>query len=203
VETGTLGYVRHTYNPRNLYHQLGNFFIALGPVFTGGLVLYAAARLLLGDSTFHITFDAASGIGSLEDIPPALLAWLDHMVRVLANFFVLLDLTSWRAFLFIYVVLAVGSHVNLSPADLVAGRTGFAVISVLLFATNALLMIFVEVPLQVFHLPGRYLGLASSVVVACTGVMVPLLVLLEIGGRIMDSRRRPERVRKGSRRKRR
>ena len=43
---GSLGYVRHAYNPKNPYHQLGNLFIAIGPIVVGAAAL--AAQILGG-----------------------------------------------------------------------------------------------------------------------------------------------------------
>ena len=40
-DTGTLGFVYHTWNPKNPWHVLGNFFIGIGPVVLGCAVLFA------------------------------------------------------------------------------------------------------------------------------------------------------------------
>ena len=42
----SLGYVNHRYDPKNLYHRTGNFFIGTGPVWFGIIMLFLF-------STFH------------------------------------------------------------------------------------------------------------------------------------------------------
>ena len=60
---GTLGYVSHTYNPSNVFQQLGNIFIACGPIFSGLAVLTLA--LLLGfPHTLSDYAATASGMAS-------------------------------------------------------------------------------------------------------------------------------------------
>lgn len=47
---GTLGSVSHAYNPRNIYHVIGNFFIGMAPLIGGVATIYAMTRLLLPES---------------------------------------------------------------------------------------------------------------------------------------------------------
>ena len=63
-DTGTLGYVYHTWNPRNPWHVLGNFFIGIGPVALGCAVLFAIFYFLIPDSS-RVWDNIIAGVNSL------------------------------------------------------------------------------------------------------------------------------------------
>jgi hypothetical protein len=60
-ESGTLGYVSHTYNKRNIYHVIGNYFIGVAPIFCGGIVLYLLMKFLL-PSSFTAVASSIEGV---------------------------------------------------------------------------------------------------------------------------------------------
>lgn len=57
---GTLGYVRHSYNPKNIYQKVGCLFIGIAPVLVGALILAGLLYLLLPE-----LFGAVSSGGGL------------------------------------------------------------------------------------------------------------------------------------------
>ena len=113
---GTLGYVEHSYNPKNPYKQLGNLFIGVGPVFSGLAVITLFLWLCFPDTLgahLALSGDAiASGDGilavlgeSLQMIPRMIGELSDDSIHV-----------AWRV-LGLVIMLSVSLHINLSPAD--------------------------------------------------------------------------------------
>ena len=51
-EDGTLGMIQHSYDSRNIFQRIGNFFIGSAPVWGGMLAMCLFSRLLLPDSLF-------------------------------------------------------------------------------------------------------------------------------------------------------
>jgi hypothetical protein len=192
-KTGRMGYVQHSYDPGNIYQVAGNFFIGLGPIVLGGVVLYLLAWMLLGARSFHFTFAAAGDVRSLGEIPQALLFWLGDMALTLKNLALSLDFGRWQTWLFLYLLVAVGSHVNLSPSDLRTGQAGLYLLVIILFVANVIVTLFADAPLGVFALPGRLFGYLSSVVVAGTAALLPFALVLELTGRALE---KPARARR-------
>ena len=93
-EDGTLGMIQHSYDSRNIFQRIGNFFIGSAPVWGGMLAMCLFSRLLLPDSLF-------SG---------------DPVVR-LAEFCSISLWHCWQSWLWLYLMLAIGSHSSLSDAD--------------------------------------------------------------------------------------
>lgn len=60
--SGSLGSVEHTWNEKNIYQRLGNFFIGLAPYYMCSVVLYFLQKIMLNA---QLNF---SGLGSNTDI---------------------------------------------------------------------------------------------------------------------------------------
>lgn len=136
---GTLGQVEHRYDPSSPYQRAGRFFIGLGPVIVGALVLALAGWLLLGatgsagDPIAHVR--APDGLADLAGYYAALLgAALHRFSRLLA----MLRLGQWNTWAFLYLAYVGASTMRLSGSDLRSVGAGLWTLSCLLLLVNAL-----------------------------------------------------------------
>lgn len=136
---GTLGYVNHTFNRKNLYQRIGNLFIGAAPLISGACALYGLVHVLLPNR--------AEIFALLAQHPgPALLTgqWgvaSEQIWQVsaltLAALFAPENLGQWSFWLFLYLSLCVASHLAPSPKDLHSVLDGLLFLLVLLLVANA------------------------------------------------------------------
>ncbi len=192
--TKTLGFVEHTYNRRNLYHQMGNFFIGIAPIAVGGLAVTLFVRLLTpwmyNDMMREITdVMTASGTGILVEI-------VKGVVSIVASFFSFSNLTSWRWWLCIVLAFAISIHMEISRSDIKGGLRGLAVIAVMLFVVDLVLAFLFPNALLVvtsaFVNAGLYLAMFLMIPAIFAGIVIMIsgLVYLvrELGKSIANSR---------------
>lgn len=122
-ENGVLGYVRHSYNKKNIYHVIGNFFIGVAPILIGSLILIFL-EWLLARYSFNSAMTAIAQINPNEFFQTTFGA----LWQMLKSFFSVQSLTSWSWWLFILLGLPLALHMDLSPADIKGAIPGFAVI---------------------------------------------------------------------------
>ncbi len=125
--TGTLGYVSHKWSRSNPWQILGNFFIGIGPVILGCVVLLTIFYLLIPNSSQ--VWDAISGrvseidrnhlIGGYYTILGASALDMTKLVFTASN------LASWRFWVFCYISICVASNIRLSLSDIKGALSGF------------------------------------------------------------------------------
>jgi len=125
--SSTLGYVNHSYNKHNLYQVMGNFFISLGPIFSGTAAILFF-MYMLEPNTFKLlekyVVSAPIGSNSIVDF----IQWSGHSIMVVyigilngGN----LGSTSFRIFLLLAICTA--SHIALSTEDIKNAISGLVV----------------------------------------------------------------------------
>ena len=114
AKNGDIGYVRHSYNPRNPYHQLGNLFIGIGPILSG-LGVTAILLMLCFPHTWSTYVDVASDMVS-DGRNPLFILWAG--IRIWPGVLFENSVAIWWKILAILLMLAVSLHVMLSPADI-------------------------------------------------------------------------------------
>lgn len=135
-DDGTLGYVNHSYNPKNLYQQIGNFFIGIAPILGGSgvifLLMYFCTPSLFGEVTSELQFVSLLSIDLLD--PSTYAAFLGLFWDIVTLIFDFTNAGNILWWVFIIVSLMVASHMELSTADIKGGFKGF------LFAAAGLLI---------------------------------------------------------------
>lgn len=139
-EDGTLGYVNHSYNPKNIWHRIGNFFIGMGPILFGSFVLFLLIRYLLPDNSglLHLIKSQSSDLTSWKGFFDLFVQLFQVGIHFPGLLFSAQNLHSWQFWVFLYVSLSVASHMELSPPDLKGVWAGLLAIVILLFVINSI-----------------------------------------------------------------
>lgn len=165
----TLGYVEHTYYRRNLYHQIGNFFIGVSPVLAGGAVILLLVRILTPDLYFGMraeTVEIGAVFASRFD-GDALLSLLSGIGSVLGVLFSLESLTDWRWWICMVLSFSIAIHMEVSRSDIRSGVRGLGVIAALLLVADIILGLL---------FPSALTAVTSACVTA--GIFVALLMII-------------------------
>ena len=128
-DDGTLGYVAHTYNRKNIYHRIGNFFIGVAPIVCISALMYLAAYLLL--PTFTASVSAVEF--SFSDVGAAFPAIWNTLVAFFRA------ATTWQWWVFVLVGMLLALHMTLSAADIRGALSGLAFLLAAVFIVDLVL----------------------------------------------------------------
>jgi len=108
---GKAGSVRLRHNPESYYQRLGNFFIAMAPIFGGAAVIYLTAVVLIPDLPAVPAVQSGSIWSFASEMNDYLLALRDTLIQLCKN-----NLKSTA--LFLYIAASVGSGMRMSVTDM-------------------------------------------------------------------------------------
>ncbi len=131
-EDGTLGYVSHSFNPKNWYQQIGNFFIGVAPIIVISGVLYFLADWLVPG----MTGEMFALVESLERNPDFLKV-IEKLFDVVIVFFSYAAAENWWLFLLIGMFLAL--HMTLSGADIKNASKGLVFLLIVMLGVNLII----------------------------------------------------------------
>ncbi|MGC9331625.1 MAG: hypothetical protein ACP5DZ_07095 [Bacteroidales bacterium] len=143
-ENGTLGHVNHSYNCRNPYHNIGNFFIGIGPVIFGSFLLYGLVWLLFDVRLNQIAGDKImpENFSNVDTILATFQALWTGVVDFVSEIKQNSDNAWWKVLILMYVLFAAGSAVSMSKADIAGAFSGFKYILILMFLINLICLSF-------------------------------------------------------------
>ncbi len=179
--TGTLGYVRHAYERRNLWQLSGNFFVGIAPLGAGGLALAWLLMSMLHPAPEFWRLHSA-GLGTGLDLSGH--GWADWAIALASNLWhatqrlavgLWHERTVWLP-LQAYVGVAIASHAAPSPRDLRESLPGLPVVLGVGVLLTGLLALF-GYPCQSVGVLAPLLVLLVAVVVLFQGLYVGTVAL--------------------------
>lgn len=136
-EEGSMGYVDHSYNPGNIYHQIGNFFIGIGPILLGTFLLYLLSMLLFDVNLFKDQATVwTTGSLSLSSLKTILVDTSQEVLDYLKAIWTA-EKSSWGKMMLLgYALYSIGSSISLSRSDLRIAWKGFLIIALIVLVFN-------------------------------------------------------------------
>ena len=148
TKSETIGYVLHSYDSRSWYQQIGNFFIGVGPIIIGTLIVYFLFLLLapeLKENIFSVKIDYDKSAEILNTIYSGIsnifISILNIFSNIIKNVLVSQSYKKISFWIFIYLSISIASHMELSPADISHAWKGMLVIFAVSLIINTLLFI--------------------------------------------------------------
>ena len=134
-ENGVLGYVRHSYNSRNLYQVLGNYFIGIAPILGGGAVIFIATKFMMPTVYTDISVQLESFATAAELGDNWFGSTLSAFFSIVKALFLGID-EGFIFWVFLIVAFCIALHMNLSGADIKGSLGALPILIALFFAAN-------------------------------------------------------------------
>ncbi len=118
-KNNTLGYVTHTYNPKNMYQLLGCYFIGIAPIICGSTIILFALKFFLPNTFMELNeyIDTWSIIQSNGMSADLFIYFLDTIIGIFTSIISEISYTN-LSIIFIIIVLCVALHMNSSKEDI-------------------------------------------------------------------------------------
>ena len=184
-ESGTLGYVKHSFKKNSLYQQLGNYFIGTAPIVIGTMVIFLLLWLMLPESFGEINscvddFAAKQSSGFSTEL---LSAAFSSMVGIVGAIFSSIDM-GFVWWVFMIIALSIALHMNLSSLDIKGALKALPILFVIVIVLNFILAYVFEEAYPYYvsfmNMAGEYLAAALllSLVLSLICFLIAFLVRL-------------------------
>ena len=200
TKSDTIGYVLHSYDSRSWYQQIGNFFIGVGPIIVGTLIVYLLFLLLapeLKENVFAMPSIKYKQVFNSEilsivyyTISSIFIYTYNIFVNIIKNIIVNSSFKSITFWIFLYFSIAIASHMELSPADISHAWKGIIVIFAVSLIFNTFLIIMkvffkFDIPSSFYVFINRILTtynmlLIFSCIISLFNVIVSYIILTPI-----------------------
>lgn len=133
LESGVMGYVKHAYDPENLYHQTGRLFIGIAPLLTGGALLIGMMFLFFPDYNVD-AYNHTTDYGTIDFLKALGIPIWDTISVIFAPH----NFITWEFWVFLYFAICVSSHLAPSSTDMEGFWEGIVMIFFLLLPINGI-----------------------------------------------------------------
>ncbi|MBS5939306.1 hypothetical protein [Clostridium sp.] len=132
-EDNRLGYVKHRYNTKSIYQQIGNFFIGIAPIL-GGTISIGILMYFLIPSVYNVFMSTILNNINQVNLINVVLSFkeLTKLVFTLDNF------KNVEFIIFILLSICISSHISLSKADIKGASKGLFSMFLILIILNLL-----------------------------------------------------------------
>lgn len=130
---GTLGYVKHAYNPSSIYQQVGNFFIGIAPILGGIFSITILMYFLIPNIYNEFRITMLSSINEMNLIN--LVSTFKEFIKLI---FTIDNFTNIRFIVFLFLAICISSHISLSKADIKGASRGIFSMFFVLMILNLL-----------------------------------------------------------------
>lgn len=140
-----LGYVSHSYNKKNIYQRVGNFFIGVAPIVVGTLILVGFFYILLPKS-FNDIYSSIHIKGTILDVNDFNIgSFIDALfyncILIVKNLFTVSNLLNIKFWSYLFIAVSISTHMSLSKADLKNSIDGVICIFLLSIITSMVVII--------------------------------------------------------------
>ncbi|MCB0380880.1 MAG: hypothetical protein KDD24_06440 [Flavobacteriales bacterium] len=132
------GYVKHSFNKKNIYQNLGNFLIGIGPILLGGSALFIIGYLIF-DLKFNdiiINNIKLSDLSITESIFQVFSSIYDGLMSTIKAIINQENAAWWKYLLFFYLLFSIGSAISLSQSDIKGSFSGLLLFIALILLLN-------------------------------------------------------------------
>ncbi len=166
AENPELGYVKHSFNKKNIYQNLGNFFIGIGPILLGGAALFIIGYFMFDIKYNNLNYNNLKIINSSieESVRGIFFSLYDALMNTIKTITQNNHIVWWKYLLFFYLLFSIGSSISLSKSDIKGSFSG--------------LLLFVGLIL-IFNLATLWLGnFATSIFTTISNVVSGFYIVL-------------------------
>ncbi len=129
------GCVNFSQRTRGIIGEISKFFIGVAPIIFGALVIYITGLLMFGRESV-VPIGSTADLESMQDFAKFIASEMAQMWRVIVELVRNHGSSDLKIWIFLYLVFAIGSHMQLSKEDLKAAGRGFLCLILTIFLFN-------------------------------------------------------------------